>query len=310
MAIVNKNPEYFLTIAKEGNISKAADILYVSQSYLSQYISKLESSFDVKLFDRSKTPIELTEAGKIYFNYLQANNQLYSKLTSDFDALNQERANTLNLGIAPWRGSTMLPDILPLFIEKNKNVQIYLHEHPARQLFDLIEKNIVDFAVMNVSLDEHSAVNIEFIKYEKIMLVGNKNNPLTKKLTEIEARKETIDIRLLEDECFILMKEGMSCEEWIYNYLDNIHFSPAKRIVTSSKATACNLVAQNMGFSFIPDGGIRWSAGTKELKFFDLQSNDLIAPLAAVYKKNTYLSNVARKFIDIMKEYYLKDFKS
>ena len=142
MAIVNKNPEYFLTIAKEGNISKAADILYVSQSYLSQYISKLESSFDVKLFDRSKTPIELTEAGKIYFNYLQANNQLYSKLTSDFDALNQERANTLNLGIAPWRGSTMLPDILPLFIEKNKNVQIYLHEHPARQLFDLIRSTI------------------------------------------------------------------------------------------------------------------------------------------------------------------------
>ena len=87
MAIVNKNPEYFLTIAKEGNISKAAEILYVSQSYLSQYISKLESSFDVKLFDRSKVPIELTEAGRIYYNYLQASNQLYSKLTSDFDAL-------------------------------------------------------------------------------------------------------------------------------------------------------------------------------------------------------------------------------
>lgn len=120
MAIVNKNPEYFLTIAKEGNISKAAEILYVSQSYLSQYISKLESSFDVKLFDRSKVPIELTEAGRIYYNYLQASNQLYSKLTSDFDALNRERANTLNLGIPPWRGATMLPEILPIFAAKNK----------------------------------------------------------------------------------------------------------------------------------------------------------------------------------------------
>lgn len=308
MAIVNKNPEYFLTIAKEGNISKAADILYVSQSYLSQYISKLESSFDVKLFDRSKTPIELTEAGRIYYNYLQASNQLYSKLTADFDALNHERANTLNLGIPPWRGATMLPEILPIFAEKNKNVQIHLHEYSARQLYDLIEKNIVEVAIMNVSLGEHDIVGTELIKYEKILLITNKNNPWTKKLKEIEARKEIVDINILSDECFILMKEGMACAEWIYKYLEKIRFSPAKRIVTSSKATACNLVAQNMGFSFMPEGGIHWSAGIKDLEFFDLQSNDLIAPLAAVYKKNTYLSNVARKFIDIVKEYYKNEF--
>ncbi|WP_034443858.1 LysR family transcriptional regulator [Cloacibacillus evryensis] len=307
MAIVNKNPEYFLTIAKEGNISKAAEILYVSQSYLSQYISKLESSFDVKLFDRSKVPIELTEAGRIYYNYLQASNQLYSKLTSDFDALNRERANTLNLGIPPWRGATMLPEILPIFAAKNKNVQINLHEYSARQLYDLIEKNIVEVAIMNVSLDEHDIVSTELLKYEKILLIANKNNLWAKRLRETEARNERVDINVLSDECFILMKEGMACAEWIYKYLEKIHFSPARRIITSSKATACNLVAQDMGFSFMPDGGLNWSAGTKNLECFDLRTDDLIAPLAAVYKKDAYLSSVARKFIDIVKEYYANE---
>lgn len=304
MAIVNKNPEYFLTIAKEKNISKAADILYISQSYLSQHISKLETSFDVKLFDRSKTPIELTPAGEIYLNYLQSSNQLYSKLISDFDSLNQERAHTLNLGIPAWRGATLLPDILPLFITQNKNVQIFLHEYPGRQLLDLIEKNIVDLAVMNIAIDEHSLVNIELIKYEKIMLAINKNNPWTSKLKALAERGERIDIKLLEEECFIMLKEGMSCAEWIYNYFNNMRFSPLKRIVTSSRATAYNLVAQNIGVSFIPESGIKWSVITDNLEFFDLKSNDLIAPLSVVYKKNTYLSNAARKFIAILKDYY------
>lgn len=306
MAIVNKNPEYFLTIAKEGNISKAAELLYISQSYLSQYISKLERSFDVKLFDRSKVPIKLTEAGKIYFNYLQASNQLYSKLISDFDTLNEQRATTLNLGIAPWRGSTLLPDILPLFVSENPNSKIHLHEHPARHLLDLIEKNTVDIAIMNISANIQSNFKTEFITHEKIMLVASKKNPMTKKLKELEAKGRAIDLSTLENECFILMKHGMSCADCIYNYLENMQFSPQKRIITSSKATACNLVAQNMGFSFIPESGIQWSAGIKDMEFFDLHSNDLVVPLAALYNKNTYLSSIARKFIDATKEYYSK----
>lgn len=303
MAIVNKNPEYFLTIAKEGNISKAAELLYVSQSYLSQYISKLESSFDVKLMDRSKTPIELTEAGKIYANYLQTSNRLYSKLTADFDALNWQRANTLNIGIAPWRSSTLLPEVLPLFMTRSRHVKVYLHEYPVRQLLDLIEKNSVDIAIMNVSLNVGDSVNVEFLTYERILLVANKMHPKTSKLKEA-ASTGAVDWQMLEDECFILLKRGMSCAEWIYNYLENIHFMPKRRIVTLNKATAFNLVASNMGFTFMPEVELRWIACAEELEFIDLHTNDLIAPLAAIYKKDIFLSVIAQNFIELLKEYY------
>lgn len=306
MAVINKNPEYFLTIAKERNISKAAEMLYISQSYLSQHISKLEASFDVKLFDRTKTPIELTEAGEIYLNHLQADNLLYTKLTSDFDALNKERANVLNLGIAPWRGSTLLPDILPAFMEQHENVKLCLFEQPTRQLFDLIEKNSVDIAIMNVSVHETDKLAVEFIKHEKILLAACRQHPKTQILMEQQRRGQHPDIEILRDECFILMKYGMSCAEWIYNYLDNLNFAPAKKIVTSSKTTAYNLVAQNLGFSFIPETGIHWVAHVDDMIFFDLESNDLIAPLAVVHKKNSHLSLVARDFIRIAKAFYGK----
>lgn len=57
--VINRNPEYFLTIAREKSISRAAEKLYISQSSLSQYIAKLEDALEVKLFDRSGTPFSL-----------------------------------------------------------------------------------------------------------------------------------------------------------------------------------------------------------------------------------------------------------
>mgnify|MGYP000155395483 CR=1 FL=1 len=67
---MNNHPEYFIMIAQTKNLSAAAARLYVSQPYLSQYLIRLEKEFNVKLFDRT-TPLRLTKAGEIYYNYLQ-----------------------------------------------------------------------------------------------------------------------------------------------------------------------------------------------------------------------------------------------
>ena len=66
-----KNPDYFLTIVKERSISKAAERLYLSQPYLSQYLAKLEGSLGVVLLDRSHSPLRLTPAGELFHAYLE-----------------------------------------------------------------------------------------------------------------------------------------------------------------------------------------------------------------------------------------------
>ena len=66
-----KNPDYFLTIIKERSISKAAERLYLSQPYLSQYLAKLENSLGVVLLDRSHSPLRLTPAGELFHAYLE-----------------------------------------------------------------------------------------------------------------------------------------------------------------------------------------------------------------------------------------------
>ena len=68
---VNRNPEYFLTIAREGNISHAAEKLFLTQSSLSQHLQRLEREVGMPLVDRSTIPLRLTPAGKVYREYLE-----------------------------------------------------------------------------------------------------------------------------------------------------------------------------------------------------------------------------------------------
>ena len=82
------------------SLSAAAARLYVSQPYLSQYLIRLEKEFNVKLFDRT-TPLRLTKAGEIYYNYLQDLRNLRENFFSDLHDLNSQSAHIMNLGVSP-----------------------------------------------------------------------------------------------------------------------------------------------------------------------------------------------------------------
>lgn len=304
MYAINNNPEYFLMIVREKSISKAAKKLYISQPYLSQHILKLEKNMDVKLFDRTKTPLKVTEAGKVYYNYLEKRQLLARKLEGEFDGLHLQRANTLNLGLGNWRASTALPDLLPHFIKLHPKVRIVVHEHPINEMHQLIEQNVIDFAMMNLAVQTPDYITTEIIKYEKFLLTANCNNLRTQKLMALKKQGRKIDINILEKDCFILLKRGVVCADLVANYFDKKNFCPNNCIITTDNTTAANMVAANLGFCFLPETGVRQSLKNKDLVSFDLHSEDLIVPLGVVYKKNSFLSPIAREFVDIAKKYY------
>lgn len=96
-----KNPEYFLAIVKERSISKAADRLYLSQPYLSQYLAKLEANLGVTLLDRSHTPLRLTAAGELFHAYLERQGYLDRQLESDLQQLQEKKRPTAGTSACP-----------------------------------------------------------------------------------------------------------------------------------------------------------------------------------------------------------------
>ena len=300
----NNNPEYFMTIVNEHSISKAAEKLFISQPYLSQYVARLEKKLGVKLLDRSKTPLIITEAGQIYYNYLESGYQLYRKMSADLDVLNRERDSELNLGFSPWRASTFLPDVLPAFIKAHPKVHIMLHERPLDVMYDLVTQNTVDFAIMNSNLVTPDNLITEVIRYETAVLVANKQNPITFKLLNAIKDNHPNPLKTIENENFLLLSKRLPIGSRVHNYLEKCKIFPVRKIMTTNNMTALNLVSANLGFSFLLDTGTLRANRDENLVFIDLKSPDLYIPLCVVYRKDTSLSRIAREFINTSKNYY------
>ena len=299
-----KNPDYFLTIVKERSISRAAERLYLSQPYLSQYLAKLEGSLGVVLLDRSHSPLRLTPAGELFHAYLERQSFLDRQLVSDLRDLQNRKRPVLHIGVSPWRGSTLLPDILPSFEEQYPDVQVVLHEAPVPELGALAEANVIDFCVMQPPGDL-AELTYEPVMREHIFLAGHRDHPLLRGLySTYQDPRPFPDLRLLEHERLIMLPPEWRLSKLLYNTFSVHSVEPQNLLVTTNTTTAINLTAEKLGFAFLQESGVSRTPYLDRLACFTVGEPPLTCPLAVVYKKNGFLSPAARTLIDLIKEHY------
>src|ERR1017187_2435257 len=125
---------YFVAVAGEENVSRAALKLHVSQPGLSRQIRDLEDEIGFQLFERSAKSLRLTEAGKIFLN------EAHAVLLHAEDAVQKARAvsggatGEINVGYAPSLTVQILPAALRAFQEKFSNVRVALHDLSTEEM--------------------------------------------------------------------------------------------------------------------------------------------------------------------------------
>ena len=299
-----KNPEYFLTIAKEHSISKAAERLYLAQPYLSQYLAKLEGSLGVVLLDRSHSPLTLTPAGELFHAYLERQSFLDRQLVSDLRDIQDRKRPVLHLGVSPWRGSILLPDVLPLFEKQYPDVQVVLHEAPVPELGALAEANVIDFCVMQPPSDL-TELTYEPVMRERIFLVCHRDYPtLLGQYSAYDDPKPFPDLRLLEHDRLMMLPPDWRLSRLLYNTFSVHSVEPQNLLITTNTTTAINLAAEKLGFAFLQESGVSRTPYLDRLACFTVGEPPLTCPLAVVYKKNGFLSPAARTFIDLVRDFY------
>lgn len=298
---INRNPSYFLTIARERNITRAAEKLFITQSSLSQHLSKLEQELGGPLFDRSQTPLVLTNAGRIYQRYLESTSFMYQQLLED---LNSDRLQSVDVGIGTWRGSILMPQLLPEFLAQNPTAQINLHEFPVSELITRLEDGKVDFAVMNTSpMGIPKGIVSETVMEERIFLMLRREHPLAREFTRSIERGQPIDLHLLEHERYLALDPNLTVGRHIDNFLEKNKLAFPNKLNTTNNRTALRLAAAGMGFCFMIETGLQDDLG-ENLTSFDLQVPELALPLSLLYKTNAYLSPLAQQLMEEIRLYY------
>jgi len=296
--MIFKNYQYFLTIVEHGSITKAAEALYISQPSVSKYLSQLEKRLSVKLFDHTNYPLQLTFAGERYLAYVESVMELDKQISQEFFEINTEERGKVTMGIAPWRASILLPKVLPTFVEQYPNIKVELKEGKGDYLETLIDRNHVDFGLMNLPINSRNK-SYQTVFEERILLAVHDENPLSSEIRDNELQLE----RLMEERVIIL-KKGQNLASTIDSLFTTHNLYPKKSFETENVTTALRLVAKNFGITFVHESA-KYYEDLSDINLFSVSRPPLTSKLAAVYKTNSELSWASRRLIDHIKENYL-----
>ncbi len=238
--------EYILAVAKFKHFGKAAESCFVTQPTLSMQIQKLEAELDVIIFDRSKTPIAVSDDGSLIVE--QAKTILFeqNKLLTILDEAKQEITGDFKLGVIP----TLSPYILPLFItEFVKNypkVRIQITENTTENIIDLLKEDKLDGGLLVTPLHEKNIIERP-LYYEPFYLFTSKENPISKK---VKIREEDLNI----DEIWLLNK-GNCFRDQVLNICDQGKGKALKNplnIQSGNFETLKNMVLNGSGYTILP----------------------------------------------------------
>ncbi|ENX30164.1 hypothetical protein F891_00423 [Acinetobacter sp. CIP 101966] len=170
---------YFITVAEELNFSKAALKLYTAQPSLSQQIKDLEEDVGVKLLNRTKRKVELTEEGAVFLEQARLTLAQADKAVAMARQVSQAKQQMLRIGFVPVAEMKIFPYILPNLRVQNPDLKIELLSLNNNEQMRLLKKGDLDltFTRYNFNNDE---IESQFVIREPLIFLLPKDHPLAK----------------------------------------------------------------------------------------------------------------------------------
>lgn len=167
--------KYFLVVAEEMNISRAAKRCFITQQSMSMHIKQLEQELNVRLFNR-KPNFSLTHHGEMFLNTLNQIKFLEEDFKNKVYDSNQVCRTTLNVGISHSRASMIMTDIIPKYKTKWPNIDIVLiHDDSFDNLASRLIRGQLDFFVGINHIQDSEDIVVSKLYEENIYLVISRN---------------------------------------------------------------------------------------------------------------------------------------
>lgn len=219
------NFQYFLVLAEELNISKAADRLFISHQCLSKYLKNLEDEYGVMFFHR-KPKFALTYAGELVLQSLRKIELIDANLSSQLAELQDGKTGEVRIGITQGRLRLLMPDLLDQFKQQYPNVEMRMISNTTHDLIEMLNNNKLDFAVMSDPSIHLPNMQRKILMQEHLYLIIS-DNLLKQYFPEsYPVCKETFangtDLRLFGNVPFMLNQPGFTSRVMIDRHLSKI----------------------------------------------------------------------------------------
>ena len=173
---------YFLAVAREENMTRAAETLHVTQPTLSKALRSLEDELGKKLFVRHSFSIRLTEEGVLLRNRAEDLISMADKIEQEFISLDDISGGELYLGLAESYQIRYLARVIKEFKNRYPNLHYHITSGDTEQIADKLDKGLLDFLVLAELPDSRKYEYLPFPEADVWGLVMPKEDPLTMKV--------------------------------------------------------------------------------------------------------------------------------
>ncbi len=280
--------KYFLMVAREENITKAATLLHLTQPTLSRQLMQLEKELGVKLFHRSKHSIILTEDGMLLKRRAQEIVSLSHKTIQELSHKEDVLSGEIAIGCGETKGMLFLSEQIRKFQHKYPLVQFSIYSAIADDIKERIEKGILDIGLLMEPVDIGKYEFIRMPQREKWGILVRKDSEL--------AEKESIDPWDLTGVPLIMVKRELVKNElasWFGDYYEELQIAAVYNLILNAAA----MVERGVGAALCFDLGV---AFYEDLCFIPLTPT-LETGSVLVWKKNQTLGAAASQFISFLK---------
>ena len=306
--------KYVYEVYKERSFTKAAQNLYISQPSLSARIKKIEEIVGEPLFDRSTTPHQLTEVGKVYIEAAEEITQIEQRVENYINDLAGLKTGNLAVGASTLFAAYVVPSLITQFNQKFPDVHIQLIEGNTAELEEMLGSNALDFVIDNYHYDS-ILYNKELYCEENILLAVPKHFAINEELgmyqlsykniknkNYLNQKYPAVPLGRFADLPFIMLTQGNDTRTRGDRLCRNVGFKPNIVLEFNQQSTAYMASSTQLGATFISDILVSQLPAFENLVYYKLDGEEAKRKVFFYYKTHKYKTRVMEEFIRMMHE--------
>lgn len=281
---------YFLTVVREESITKASEVLHITQPTLSRQLSQLEEEIGVKLFHRGTRKISLTNEGILLRRRAEEIVQLVDKTEKELVEQEEQVEGMVSVGCGEIASVQLLPELFRLFREKYPRVKFDIFTATADLVKEQMDRGLLDLGLLLEPIDVEKYDFIRIGMKENWVVLMRPDDPL--------AGKESITAKDLSSQPLILprrMRVQSELASWFGDYYENLDVVFTSNLNTNGAI----MVESGLAYSIVVEGAVSFWDQAK-IVYRPLRPA-LTATSVLAWKHRQPFSLTATKFIEFSK---------
>lgn len=284
---------YFLTVVREESITKAANVLHITQPTLSRQLSQMEDDIGVKLFHRGTRKITLTNEGMLLRRRAEEILQLVDNTEKELIEQEERIEGKITIGCGELASVQVLSELIRDFSKKHPNVSYDIFTATADLVKEQMDKGLIDIGLLLEPVDIEKYEFIRLDMREKWVVLMRSDDELAKK--KFVTAKDLSKLPMILPRRLNVKSELAS---WFGNYYTNLNVLFTSNLNTNGAV----MVRNRLGYSVVIEGSVPFWDNTK-ITYRPLYP-ELTSTCVLAWKRQQPFSLAVTKFIEYAK-YFL-----